>query len=1216
MKQGLAKKLAAALSIALLASAVTFASVTGAAWDNIVLEAETAEKTDGFVVEDSAQAGGGQSIVLQGGGGATLEFEIPETGRAFLWVRAHSATASNDTAYYSIDGKGQEIFYLKPSMNFEWKRVSLGVLSAGKHQMVWSAKKQGMRVDAFVVTADASYRPEGILKKSAEEETGEEISYWPENKQVIKESWYEIPEKDGSYFVEAEAGTLLEPMTIYDWETASGEKYIAASGISRFVEPYSTVKPHAGYKFTVSEKGQYHVWVRYFTPASNQKSSWISIDGKEYYQLDTSITSEWTWRKVKDVYLDTGVHSLDVKYRESGQRLDCFIITKDGYTPTGLGSLPGEEVRPDALTYAERVQPRIIFNGETMESNIIGKKENDRYLMSFRHLGEAMGATYYEDEKNGYAMLNKGRDYIKVFDGSKNYVVNGREKKMRASAQKISYSSWLVDFTVLTEVFGGSYQIDENNQISITYTEPFEEDWLTAETANDAEITIEKAEAIGFTYSVACDDPDAVVLTWLRNAGDHGWKRSVAQTAWQRGYNPTFHEGKFYGSFAATTNEKQRYYLKVKVITPSEVKTYYKYVALNKLEEEYPDVYSFIPHEEGVYLVPTFENMSVYLDYTNEKYDCDVTFRKKGDKEWRQAYELYKDEPVKQFRGSITGLTENTTYEVRAVLTLNGSAQEEYISEATTWADNPPIAKEYKLSEIYDPKAMEGNLTLEHLKGSPDGWIKIKGEAGNNQINATRNVDDAVYIANCEYVILEDLYITGGYFNAVHITNNSENIRISNCDISDWGREGVRSDKSGLFNDFKGNQVNYDSGVRIGDVKNIVVEHCYIHDPVGDSNHWAYGHPAGPNALLVRSKGGLVVRYNDLIACDGHRWNDSIEGYYNGEKSGGPSRDCDFYGNVMQYGQDDGIEYDGAQMNLRFYNNRIEGFLCGISTVPFMVGPSYTFRNLIVNLGTETGGTGSAFKSGGGSGSYYSYSRMYLFNNTIYTGGNAIGQGGFGTPPNIFVYTTRNNILMGTGYSIYDDNYVERSDYDYDIICKQDGTASTNYYSDNQESHGIFDAPQFTDVSKGIYTASGSNTDTGEVVPNFAEQYQGKAPDIGAFENGEDNKKSIPARPADIWAEQYTVTHPAGTAESEVVIHVGDIPEGEHFTIRYSKHIGDWMSVTTEDGKSEGILQPNSTVRLKVKTDSASIRFVRGRGAFIFKTDSGDSIAVTVYAEV
>ena len=386
-------------------------------WDNIIIEAEKGILNGSFNKLQSQGASGGFAVAPHTAAAdstAVYSFEIPAERACYLWIRAQSPNMSSDTSNISIDGGKYTTFYLKPSADYSWRRLNLGVLSAGMHTFTIQAKEAGQRFDEFIVTCDKSYEPKGKVSAGVKADTGaavKEISYMPANTKIEKEKLPVMRENDGSFFIEAEEGTLLTPMEIYTLETASNEKYIAASGISRFTEPYSTTTPHAGYKFYVKEKGQYNVWVRYFTPASNKKSSWIGVDRQGYYQLDTSNTADWTWKKTNTVYLDEGVHSLDIKYRESGHMLDCFIITKNAsFTPSGLGSLPGEEVRPSTLSYAERVIPRIHFNGIKAESNVYGEKAGTTYIMPFRQLGEAFGATFMETKD--YAMIYKGRDYV------------------------------------------------------------------------------------------------------------------------------------------------------------------------------------------------------------------------------------------------------------------------------------------------------------------------------------------------------------------------------------------------------------------------------------------------------------------------------------------------------------------------------------------------------------------------------------------------------------------------------------------------------------------------------------------------------------------------------------------------------------------------------------------------------------------------------------
>lgn len=111
-----------------------------------------------------------------------------------------------------------------------------------------------------------------------------------------------------------------------------------------------------------------------------------------------------------------------------------------------------------------------------------------------------------------------------------------------------------------------------------------------------------------------------------------------------------------------------------------------------------------------------------------------------------------------------------------------------------------------------------------------------------------------------------------------------------------------------------------------------MIERCYVHEPVGYTNPWngvielgefkgrkyTFTHPQGPNAVYVmQAGGGLVLRYNDFIGSQTHRYNDPVEGWENRSEIGGLAKDADVYGNVMAFGQDDAIELDGGQCNIR-----------------------------------------------------------------------------------------------------------------------------------------------------------------------------------------------------------------------------------------------------------------------------------------------------------
>ena len=98
------------------------------------------------------------------------------------------------------------------------------------------------------------------------------------------------------------------------------------------------------YTFSVPVAGNYVVWGRLIDNLGN--SFYISMDSGAYAIWDTVGGSTWGWdlvnnRDVADpvVYsLGAGQHTLVIKHREDGAKLDRILITNDrAYVPQGQG---------------------------------------------------------------------------------------------------------------------------------------------------------------------------------------------------------------------------------------------------------------------------------------------------------------------------------------------------------------------------------------------------------------------------------------------------------------------------------------------------------------------------------------------------------------------------------------------------------------------------------------------------------------------------------------------------------------------------------------------------------------------------------------------------------------------------------------------------------------------------------------------------------------
>ena len=295
--------------------------------------------------------------------------------------------------------------------------------------------------------------------------------------------------------------------------------------------------------------------------------------------------------------------------------------------------------------------------------------------------------------------------------------------------------------------------------------------------------------------------------------------------------------------------------------------------------------------------------------------------------------------------------------------------------EFTTLDSKVKVAKTIYLDELPKDKPL-----ILDAKGTPDGWIRYTMKDPKSVLRCPKGMSRVILIRNSAYLLLEGLTVRGGTRNAILLRDTSH-IPIVNCDIAGHApvlKQALDDDGKYLATD--GVKMWSCAAIYIQNSSDVLVERCYIHSPAGTANPWFFSHSSGPMAIATRSTdGGLVFRYNDMIGSDDHRWDDTIGGGVNDSPTGAFNRDGDIYGNMFALGNDDGIELDGGQSNVRCYRNRFEGMLCGISVAPCIVGPSYVFQNLIVNLGDFTNYGALGLKTVFGD---LGVGRIHYFNNT------------------------------------------------------------------------------------------------------------------------------------------------------------------------------------------------------------------------------------------
>jgi len=615
---------------------------------------------------------------------------------------------------------------------------------------------------------------------------------------------------------------------------------------------------------------------------------------------------------------------------------------------------------------------------------------------------------------------------------------------------------------------------------------------------------------------------------------------------------------------------------------------------------------------------PLYENCGISVIGEPETQSLTMRFREKGSAEWKEALppvklprqireatnsnffgKDLKALPVREneWRGSIVLLKENTQYELEVQLSPGGKILKQ---EFTTRNSRVKIAKTVYLDEM--PK--DTPLILE-AKGTPDGWIRYTMKNPKSVLSGMKGVSRVILVRNSEYLLLEGLTIRGGVRNSIFL-QDSRHIQIVNCDIA--GHAPILKqdlDNDGKYLAMDGKKMWSCAAVFILNSSDVLVERCYIHSPAGTANPWFFSHSSGPMAIATRStEGGLVFRYNDLIGSDYHRWDDAIGGGENSSPYGGFNRDGDIYGNMFALGNDDGIELDGGQSNVRCYGNRFEGMLCGISVAPCIVGPSYVFRNLIVNLGDFTNYGGLALKTVFGD---LGVGRIHYYNNT----GSGIG---FAREPTIELnprLVARNNNLTGN-WQIY--KLTIPVDMDYDLfhhkIADREKSTLKAFADKKQELHAVHGKPVYeNDTNHGFRLKKGSpGSGAGTRVPNFQEKAGG---DLGAFP--EPDSPDLPYRPISVFLSrsQIDFEFPGKTVPQRLTLRA---EKGFHseFKVRKDERV-DWFSVSP----SEGVVRDGKEIVFTVTLHPEKMsRAKRYKDAFLIRMPDGFSRPVMVYADM
>ena len=515
--------------------------------------------------------------------------------------------------------------------------------------------------------------------------------------------------------------------------------------------------------------------------------------------------------------------------------------------------------------------------------------------------------------------------------------------------------------------------------------------------------------------------------------------------------------------------------------------------------------------------VSTFESIGLYWKPRDggRKNECKVSYRISGSETWNEGFSLWFDpnhhnglpRHSQEYRGSVVHLQQGTEYEIRLRLE---KTETERILRTQTWNEKYRIKK-----KVFLPEKWEETFVIEEGGSPEEGCVLYCPAEGAQSVGDAGGRQEVNLRINASHVIVRDLTLRNAQTHGI-VLEKAHHVVIEGCDISGWGK--IAEDGFG---------VNFHSAIygNSNDLEHIVIQRCDLHHPRSHSNSWleertlANGektsHPMGPQGIVLRrSKGGVVIRHNRIFSDMTHMFNDGMGEYANFSHEGFPGRDSDIYGNFVSHCWDDGLECEGANMNVRVWNNCTDICMMSLAGASTSLGPIYFWRNIALRSRFGPGDNWDGTKGGGllklgNESRTYTRGRMYVFHNTIYqpepwpgsrhSSGCRAGINCTGKTKRQENLVSRNNILhlrTGKDRAIGDPFEFENNDFDYDLIFGQ-VTAR-----EGSEKNGIRAVPQYEASSgkpPGLLPGSPGH-DAGHRIPNFNDDHRGKAPDMGAIE--------------------------------------------------------------------------------------------------------------------
>ena len=352
-------------------------------------EAEEGDKSSPMVAATDSKSSSGKYIWAPNGSGGYSQytFKVTSAGNYIVWGRVLAPDGDSDSFFVSMDGKADSLWDVAPSSSWTWDKVNhrggadpvVYNLNSGTHTLLIKQRENGTKLDGIVITKDMNTTPSSISTASTpSSNTGTAPTSGSTNTTNPSNLTVDYNSSSTIFAFEAEEGDVSNSMvTGGDSKSSSGTYIWAPNGSDGYSQ----------YTFNVTSAGNYIVWGRVLAPDGGSDSFFVSMDGKADSLWDVTPSSSWTWDKVNNrngadpvvYYLDAKTHTLRIKQRENGTKLDGIVITKDmNTTPSSIStaSTPSSNSGTTSVATLESVNAEIEAEDGTMSKSMERASDN------------------------------------------------------------------------------------------------------------------------------------------------------------------------------------------------------------------------------------------------------------------------------------------------------------------------------------------------------------------------------------------------------------------------------------------------------------------------------------------------------------------------------------------------------------------------------------------------------------------------------------------------------------------------------------------------------------------------------------------------------------------------------------------------------------------------------------------------------------------------